>query len=84
LDPQTHQALYDFYREEIERQIEQVRASGILRGSVQKRVDPVCQRFLDRLDCVCWRSEFPALAKLIIRNFETLTRLGEIDPRSGH
>ncbi len=84
MDPQTQRALYSFYREEFERHIEHLLASGVLRDEVRTRVDPACRRFLARLDHVCWRSDFPAVAEALLRNLEVLTQLGPPDKLSSH
>ncbi|HEY6546796.1 MAG TPA: hypothetical protein VI589_02785 [Vicinamibacteria bacterium] len=39
---------------------------------------------LSDLDRVCWREHFPALAEKLLQNFETLSRLTQVDPRSRH
>jgi hypothetical protein len=36
------------------------------------------------LDLLCGRDEFPAVAETLLQNFETLTRLSELDPRRAH
>ena len=84
MDPQTRHALYRFYREEFERHIEHLMASGVLADEVRARVDPACRRFLAGLDHVCCHSEFPAMAEVLLRNFELLTQLGPPDARSSH
>ena len=36
------------------------------------------------LDRVCCRADFPAVAETLLQNFDTLTRLSELDPRQRH
>ena len=81
MDPDKVRALSNFYREEFQRHLDQLHASG----AVDRKVDMerMCRRFLADLDEVCWRSDFPAVAETLLRSFDTLTRLSELDrPRS--
>lgn len=47
-------------------------------------MERMCRRFLADLDEVCWRSDFPAVAETLLRSFDTLTRLSELDRPQGH
>jgi hypothetical protein len=84
VDRQIHRALCSFYREEFERHIEHLLTSGALGDEARATVDPVCRRFLDRLDRVCWRADFPLVAEAILRNFNVLTQLGPTDSFRAH
>jgi hypothetical protein len=84
VDPLEHAALRDFYREEFERQIEHLLTCGILGEESRAAADPVCRRFLDRLDRVCWRADFPLVAEALLRNFDALTQLSSIDSTKAH
>ena len=82
MDPEKRRALSNFYREEFERHLDHLLASGLLTS--RAAVDRVLCRFMSDLDDVCCRSEFPALAETLLQNFDALTRLSELDPRQGH
>jgi hypothetical protein len=84
LDPHKRHALSSFYREEFERHIDHLFACGALGDETRAWVHPACRRFLDRLDHVCWHSDFPAVAEAMLRNFECLSRLDSTNPRLGH
>ena len=82
MDPDKVRALSSFYREEFQRHLDQLQASGVV--TRQAAVERVCRRFLEGLDHVCWRSDFPVVAETLLQSFDTLTRLSELDPRRGH
>lgn len=82
MEQEKVRALSNFYREEFQRHLDYLEASGV--GGEKPSVERVCRRFLKDLDSVCWRSDFPALAETLLRNFDALTRLSEHDPRRGH
>ena len=83
MDPDKRQALSDFYREEFQRHLEQLQSAGILNeGNVA--VNRACRKLLTDLDHICGREQFCAVAESLLRNFDTLTRLSELDPRRGH
>jgi hypothetical protein len=84
VNPQKRRALCDFYREEFERHIDFLATNGVLKRGQRGQLDHAYHRFLDDLDQVCWRSDFPILAETLLERFETLTRLSELDPRQGH
>ena len=78
-------ALSNFYREEFLRHIEHLQASGILDddGSCEA-VSRARQALLTRLDDVCGLASFPALTETLLQNFDTLSRLSRLDPKSRH
>jgi hypothetical protein len=80
LDPEKVRALSNFYREEFERHLDRLQACGV----VAERDELACRRFLADLDHVCWRSEFPVVAETLLQNFDTLTRLSELERSRGH
>lgn len=82
MDPEKVRALSHFYREEFQRHLDQLEASGIVEQKAD--MERVCRRFLADLDDVCWRSDFPAVAERLLKSFETLTRLSELESRRGH
>lgn len=82
MDPEKVRALSKFYREEFQRHLDQLQASGI-EGS-RAGVEDAFRRVLEDLDRLCWRSDFPVVAETLLQSFETLTRLSELDPRRGH
>jgi len=82
LEQEKVRALSNFYREEFQRHLDYLESSGV--GGEKPSVERVCRRFLKDLDSVCWRSDFPALAETLLRNFDALTRLSEHDPQRGH
>jgi len=73
-------ALRNFYREEFLRHIEYLQASGILDGECGEAVSRARQALLTRLDDVCDLASFPALAETLLRNFDTLTHLSQLEP----
>jgi hypothetical protein len=84
LDADKRRALSQFYREEFQRHIQQLECCGILNERNRDAVHGACRRFLDDLDRVCWRSDFPAMAETLLQNFEVLTRLSELEPPHRH
>jgi len=83
-DKRRAQALTDFYREEFERYLEGLRASGILHDQNREVMDLTCRRLMTDLDRVCTRAEFGRIAETLLQNFDTLTRLSEQDDRLLH
>ncbi len=83
MDPEKRQALSNFYREEFQRHLEQLQSSGILNED-NPAVNRACRKLLTDLDLICGRERFSAVAENLLRNFEALTRLSELDPRRGH
>jgi hypothetical protein len=83
LDPDKRQALSNFYREEFQRHLEHLQSSGIL-DDCNPAVNRACRKLLTDLDLICGRERFSAVAENLLRNFEALTRLSELDPRRGH
>lgn len=79
MDPEKVRALSNFYREEFQRYLDQLQSSGVVCEQAA-----FCRRFLDDLDHVCLRSDFPTVAETLLQSFDTLTRLSELDPRRGH
>jgi len=77
LEPEKRRALSDFYREEFKRHLAHLQSNGIV-------ADANCRWLTEDLDRICWRSDFPALAESLLKNFEMLTRLSALDPRQGH
>ena len=80
-----NRALSEFYREEFARYLDHFNGSGILDddgGSDALR--RTCAKLLTDLDRICSRSDFPAVAETLLQNFDTLTRLSELDPRQKH
>jgi hypothetical protein len=77
-------ALSNFYREEFLRHIEHLQASGILDDDEGSReaVSRARRALLTRLDDVCDLASFPAVAKTLLQNFDTLSRLSRLDPKS--
>jgi hypothetical protein len=84
LDPEKRRALSDFYREEFLRHLVVLESSGIFQDRRREIVDRAYRRLVTDLDHVCWRSEFPALAELLLQNFEALTRLSAVARRPLH
>ena len=83
MDPDKRRALSDFYREEFLRHLEQLELAG---GDADSRavIDRARRTVLADLDRICWREHFPALAETLLQNFETLSRLSQVDPRQRH
>ena len=77
MEPEKRRALSDFYREEFKRHLAHLQLSGIVS-------DTKCRWLAEDLDRICWRSDFPALAESLLKSFEALTRLSDLDPRQGH
>ena len=75
-------ALSNFYREEFLRHIEYLQARGILDEDSAEAVSRARQAMMTRLDDVCETERFPALAETLLQNFDTLTRLSRLAPKS--
>lgn len=84
LDPEVRRALTDFYREEFLRHLDHLHCTGMVHDGNRAAIENACDRLLSDLDRVCCRSGFPAVAETLLQSFEALTRLSELDPRSGH
>jgi hypothetical protein len=84
LDPEKRRALTDFYREEFLRHLHHLESNGIVSEANREAVNRAYRSFLVDLDGVCWRAGFPEVAETLLQNFDTLTRLSELDPRRGH
>jgi hypothetical protein len=84
LDPERTRALSDFYRQEFELHLQRLQGIGILSDEKGAEVRCACDRFLKDLDRIAWRSDFKAMAEVLLERFNTLSRLHELDPRSGH
>jgi hypothetical protein len=69
-------ALSKFYREEFERHIEHLQATGILN---EGRSEAVSRALMTRLEDVCLLASFPAVAETVLQSFETLTGLSRLD-----
>ena len=82
MDPEKVRALSNFYREEFQRHLDHLQASGAV--DRKDDVERMCRRFLADLDLVCWRSDFPVVAETLLQSFDTLTRLSELDRPRGH
>jgi hypothetical protein len=83
MDPDKRQALSDFYREEFARHLELLESNGVL-GVCNPGGIRVCRKLVTELDHVCWSSHFPAVAETLLRNFDALTHLSELDLRQRH
>lgn len=79
-DPEMRRLLTDFYREEFLRHLEHMQLAGM----DQEVMHRACTKLMGDLDRVCCQPEFPALAETLLQNFDTLTRLSQLDPRKGH
>ncbi len=79
LNPDELQALSRFYREEIERHLDYLQETGFLGERYEEAIQPACERFLSQLDRVCWRADFPLVAETLLRSFDSLTRLSELE-----
>jgi hypothetical protein len=77
-------ALSKFYRDEFLRHMAQLERAGVLDAANREVADKAYQLFTTQLDHLCGRACFPALAETLLQNFDTLTRLSELDPRQGH
>jgi hypothetical protein len=84
VDSEKRQALSKFYRDEILRHMAQLERAGVLDAGNREVADKAYDLFTTRLDHLCGRACFPALAETLLQNFDTLTRLSELDPRQGH
>jgi hypothetical protein len=85
LDPGRRQALSAFYREEFARHLELLESNGLLDKSPQRAaVDRVCRKLVTDIDHVCASDHFPAVAETLLRNFDALTHLSQLDPRRRH
>jgi hypothetical protein len=84
LDPERRRALSDFYREEFLRHLVVLESSGLFETGGREIVDRAYRRLVTDLDRICWRSEFPALAEMLLQNFEALTRLSAVARRPLH
>jgi hypothetical protein len=86
LDPDRRRALSDFYREEFQRHLEQLEQNDLAGGDPDSKavLDQARRTVLADLDRVCWREHFPALAETLLQNFDTLSRLSQVDPRQRH
>lgn len=84
MDPDKTRALSEFYREEFSRYLEDLNSSGILNDDSREAMQRTCQKLMAELDRICYRSEFPAVAETLLRNFDVLTRLSELEGRQVH
>jgi hypothetical protein len=85
LEWDKNRALSEFYREEFVRYLDFLNGTGILNeddGRLALR--RTCSKLMTDLDRICARADFPAVAETLLQNFDTLTRLSEIDPRQRH
>ena len=83
MDSYKRRALSDFYREEFRRHLAHLQMSGIY-DEENEAMSRACRKLMSDLDLLCGRDEFPAVAETLLQNFETLTRLSELDPRRAH
>ena len=81
MDSEKRQALSNFYREEFLKHLDYLESSGVLDATNRERA---MHLLTTQLDHICGRDCFPALAETLLQNFDTLTRLSELDPRRGH
>ena len=84
MDPDKQRALSDFYREEFLRYIEFFKVNGILSDDSRDAMQQTCAKLMADLDRVCARAEFPAVAETLLRKFDVLTHLSELESRKGH
>lgn len=84
MDVARRLALSNFYREEFLRHIEHLQAAGILDEGNRQVVDRACRVLVHRLEHVCDRSCFPALAETLLQRFDTLSGLSSSDLRQRH
>ena len=84
LDPHIRRALSDFYREEFLRHLAHLQMNGLVHDGNRAVMDRACSKLMTDLDTVCCRPDFAAVAETLLQNFETLTRLSELDPRQAH
>ena len=83
MDADKRRALSDFYREEFLRHLAHLQMSGIFKED-NETMSRACHKLMSDLDLLCGREEFPAVAETLLQNFDTLTRLSELDPRRAH
>ena len=83
MDPK-HRALSDFYREEFLRHLDHLQESGIVHDGNREVMDRTCRKLITDIDRVCTRAEFRDVAEAMLQNFDTLTRLSELDTRLAH
>ena len=80
-----NRALSEFYREEFVRYLDFLNGSGILnQDDGRDALRRTCSKLMTDLDRICARDDFPAVAETLLQNFDTLTRLSELDPRQRH
>ena len=80
-----NRALSEFYREEFARHLDFLNGSGILNDDDGRdALRRTCRKLMSDLDLICGREDFPAVAETLLQNFDTLTRLSELDPRQRH
>lgn len=84
MDPGRRQALSAFYREEFAKHLELLESNGLLRNPRHAAVDRVCRKLVTDIDHVCSSDHFPAVAETLLRNFDALTHLSQLDPRQRH
>jgi hypothetical protein len=84
LDPEKRRALSDFYREEFLLHLVVLESSGLFENGGLEVVDPAYRRLITDLDEVCFNAAFPALAEVLLRHFEALTRLSAVARRPLH
>ena len=84
VDSEKRQALSKFYRDEFLRHMVQLERSGVLDAGNREVADRAYHLLTTRLDHLCGRACFPALAETLLQSFDTLTHLSELDPRPGH
>lgn len=85
MDWDKNRALSEFYREEFVRYLDFLNGTGILNeDDGRDALRRTCSRLMIDLDRICARADFPAVAETLLQNFDTLTRLSEIDPRQRH
>ena len=84
LEWDKNRALSEFYREEFVRYLDFLNGSGVLDEDGVDALRRTCSKLMGDLDRICSRSDFPAIAETLLQNFDTLTRLSELDPRQRH
>jgi hypothetical protein len=85
LDCDKNRALSEFYREEFVRYLDFLNGTGILNeDDGREGLRRTCSKLMSDLDRICGRADFPAVAETLLQNFDTLTRLSELDPRQRH
>lgn len=80
MDVARRSALSSFYREEFQRQIEHLQAAGILDEDNREATE----RALTRLEELCGDHRFADVAERLLLQFDALSGLSTLDPRSGH